>query len=255
MRVSVVIPTWNERGNIGRVVEEIYGELPPELLGEVIVVDDGSDDDTWLELRPLLGRFPSLHYLRHSRHAGKSAALRTGAFAARFPTIVNMDGDGQNDPRDIRALANRADVERGPDLVCGIRRNRVGKSRRLASRIANRLRSRLLRDQCPDTACGLKLYKKDAFLCLPFFATMHRFLPALFLSYGYTIECEMVDDRPRIGGQSKYTNLGRALVGLYDLFGIVWLRKRTLLPPPLEELSAGGLEREGAEPARGIISE
>lgn len=236
MRVSVVIPAYNEAGNIGRLVAEVGTVVPAPLLGEIIVVDDASDDASLTELRAL-GE-PRLRVLCHARRAGQSAALRSGIRAAACPVIVTLDGDGQNDPADIPALLRRLGSTEGgaPALVGGVRHTRrADGSRRLASRLANGLRARLLRDDCPDTGCGIKAFRRAAFLELPYFSTMHRYLPALFLSYGHQVAYVPVNDRPRLAGRSKYTNLGRALVGLHDLFGVVWLRRRTVLPPVSED--------------------
>ena len=148
--------------------------------------------------------------------------------AAR-PVIATMDGDGQNDPADIMRLVSRLGREGGePALVGGIREGRKAKgSRKAASRFANWIRDKVLADGCPDTGCGLKIYRRDAYLEVPYFTSMHRYLPAMFLTYGHEIAYEPVNDRPRLRGASKYTNFGRALVGLYDLIGVSWLRKRT----------------------------
>jgi len=236
MRISVVIAALNEAGNIGPLIEETFAKVPADLLGEVLVVDDASSDGTGAEIEALLGKYRTLRYLRHETTAGQSAALRTGVRAARFPVIATMDGDGQNDPADIAPLFARLGPEGGePALVAGIRTGRKGPgSRKLASRFANYIRDKVLDDGCPDTGCGIKLYARDAFLELPFFTSMHRYLPALFLTYGHEIAYESVNDRPRLRGASKYTNLGRALIGLYDLVGVSWLRKRTKLPPVRE---------------------
>ncbi|HXG77714.1 MAG TPA: glycosyltransferase family 2 protein [Methyloceanibacter sp.] len=236
MPISVVIAALNEAGNIGPLVEETFAKVPEDLLGEVLVIDDASTDGTEAEIEALLSRYPKLRYLRHETTAGQSAALRTGVRAARFPAIATMDGDGQNDPADIARLFARLGPEgREPALVAGIRTGRKGPgSRKLASRFANYIRDKVLADGCPDTGCGIKLYARDAFLELPFFTSMHRYLPALFLTYGHEIAYESVNDRPRLRGASKYTNLGRALIGLYDLVGVSWLRKRTKLPPVRE---------------------
>ena len=252
MRISVVIPAFNEEGNIGPLVEETFAKVPESALGEVIAVDDGSDDGTGAEIKALLGKYPSLRYLRHGRRAGQSAALRSGVVAARFPVIATMDGDGQNDPADIMNLfgrLGRQGVE--PAMAAGIRAGRKGPgSRKAASRFANFIRDKVLADGCPDTGCGIKVYRRDAFLQLPFFTSMHRYLPALFLSYGHEIAYEAVNDRPRLRGASKYTNLGRALIGLYDLVGVSWLRKRTDIPPISEDISGAddvAVEAPGAE--------
>lgn len=241
MRVSVVIPAYNEEGNIGRLIEETHAEIPAGMLGQVIVVDDASDDGTRAEIAALLPRFPTLRYLRHGARAGQSAALRSGVLAASEPVIATMDGDGQNDPRDIPKLLERLAPPgaTGPALVGGIRAARKATgSRRWASRMANWIRDRVLKDDCPDTGCGVKVYWREAFLRLPYFTSMHRYLPALFQSYGHEVAYLPVGDRPRIAGQSKYSNLGRALIGLYDLFGVTWLRKRTMVPPIAEDSQA-----------------
>lgn len=244
MRVSVVIPAFNEAGNIGRLVEETYVTVPPDLIAEVIVVDDASADATGAEIKQLLaqGTLPSLRYLRHSMCSGQSAALRTGVLAATSPVIATMDGDGQNDPRDIPRLLERLAPPggKGAALVGGIRINRQAEgSKRLASRFANWLRDRVLKDDCPDTGCGIKVYWREAFLRLPYFSGMHRYLPALFLTYGHETAYLPVNDRPRLAGVSKYTNLGRALIGIYDLIGVSWLRKRTRVPAIIEDLPEG----------------
>jgi dolichol-phosphate mannosyltransferase len=240
MRVSVVIPALNEAGNIGRLVEETYAVVPGDMLAEVIVVDDCSEDTTGAEVRTLIARgtLPGLRYLRHGARCGQSAAMRTGILAATSPVVATMDGDGQNDPADIPRLAERLAPpgSSGPALVGGIRTDRKAEgSKRLASRFANWLRDRVLRDDCPDTGCGIKLYWREAFVRLPYFTSMHRYLPALFLTYGHEVAYVAVNDRPRVAGKSKYTNIGRALVGIYDLFGVAWLRRRTRIPSIVEE--------------------
>ncbi|MCK0196609.1 glycosyltransferase family 2 protein [Ancylobacter sp. 6x-1] len=240
-RVSVVIPAFEEAGNIGRLVTETFAAIADGDLGEVIVVDDCSADGTGAEVKALLATFPKLRYLRHATRAGQSAALRSGVLAARFPIIATMDGDGQNVPADIPHLLARlgrpeAGEEGEPALVGGIRAKRLATgSRRWASRFANGLRAWMLKDECPDTGCGIKVYRRDAFLLLPFFTSMHRYLPALFLSYGHEVAYVPVGDRDRLAGTSKYTNLGRALIGIYDLIGVTWLRRRTLKPRIAED--------------------
>lgn len=233
MRISVVIPALNEEGNIGRLVEEVFSVLPPGELAEVIVVDDGSTDGTPTELADIARRYPLFRCLRHKERYGQSCAIRTGVLAASSPVIATMDGDGQNDPRDIMSLASRLGPApgRGPALVGGVRVNRKAEgSKRIASLIANRLRSAVFKDNCPDSGCGLKLFWREAYLRLPFFTSMHRFMPTLFLAYGHEVDYAPVNDRPRLKGQSKYTNFNRALIGLYDMFGVVWLKKRTKVP-------------------------
>ena len=183
------------------------------------------------------------------QRAGQSTALRTGVWAARYPAIATMDGDGQNDPADIMTLAKRLGPEgREPAMAAGIRAGRKGPgSRKAASRFANWLRDKVLDDGCPDTGCGIKLFHRQVFVQLPFFTPMHRYLPALFLTYGHEIAYEPVNDRPRLRRASKYTNLGRALIGLYDLVGVSWLRKRTQLPPIAEEASGASAKATAAK--------
>ena len=235
MRVTVVIPALNEAGNIGRLVEETYAAVPLSRLGELIVVDDASDDATAAEIRALIdsGRFAGLRYLRHDKRSGQSAALRSGILAASSAVIATMDGDGQNDPRDIPRLLELLGPpgHSGPALVNGVRTERKATgSKRWASRAANWIRDKVLQDECPDSGCGIKVYWREAFLRLPFFTSMHRYLPALFRTYGHEVAYLPVNDRPRLAGVSKYNNLNRALVGIYDLVGVTWLRRRTRTP-------------------------
>ncbi len=233
MRVSVVIPAFNEAGNIANLVRETYESLDPDILAEVIVVDDFSADGTGEELRAIAAEFPTLRVIRHAETSGQSAALRTGITAASTNIIASMDGDGQNDPSDLSRLLERLGEPGGdgPALVNGVRAKRIGTaSIRWASRIANTIRDAVLRDDCPDTGCGIKVYWRDAFLRLPFFTSIHRYLPALFQSYGLKVDYVPVNDRPRLAGISKYSNFGRAMLGLYDLVGVSWLRRRTIVP-------------------------
>ena len=153
-----------------------------------------------------------------------------------------MDGDGQNDPRDIPRLVERlaAPGAKGPALVGGVRTDRKAEgSKRWASLCANWIRDSVLRDNCPDTGCGIKVYWREAFLKLPYFTSMHRYLPALFLTYGHETAYVPVNDRLRVAGKSKYNNIGRALIGLYDLVGVSWLRKRTKVPAIMEDVAEG----------------
>ena len=213
MRVSVVIPALNEAGNIGRLVEETYKVVPSDVLGEVIVVDDCSEDTTGSEVKMLIARgtLPGLRYLRHGTRSGQSAAMRTGILAAMHPIIATMDGDGQNDPADIPRLLGRlaAPGTKGPALVGGHRTDRKAEgSKRYASRFANWLRDSILKDDCPDTGCGIKVYWREAFLRVPYFTSMHRYLPAFFITYGHEVayipgagcgQIEIYQSRPRAG--------------------------------------------------------
>ena len=213
MNISVVIPAYNEEGNIGRLVEETFDKVWEPLLGEVIVVDDCSSDGTGAEIRALKDKHPNLRLLRHQINAGQSASLRSGIAAARNDVIAQMDGDGQNDPADIEKLARRLGSPGGdgPALVGGVRTTRRDTgSKRFASKVANWIRGTILQDDCPDTGCGIKVYHRDALMLLPYFTSMHRYLPALFQTYGWHTAFEPVNDRPRMAGVSKYNNLNRA---------------------------------------------
>jgi dolichol-phosphate mannosyltransferase len=238
MTVSVIIPALNEAGNIDRLVEETYEAIPADLLTEVIVVDDCSSDTTGDDIKALMERFPTLRYLRHEVRCGQSAAIRTGVLAASGALIATMDGDGQNDPHDIPALHKQlgSNVSDGPAMVSGVRvsRKAVG-SRRLASLIGNGVRNAALRDNCPDSGCGIKIYWREAYLRIPYFISMHRFMPALFLMAGFQVAYEPVNDRARMVGRSKYTNIGRMFAGIYDILGMIWLRKRTKIPHITED--------------------
>lgn len=235
-KISVVIPVLDEAGNIGPLVEETFRAVHPGLLAEVIVVDDGSKDGTAREIEQLLGRYPRLRLLRHMKRSGQSSAVRTGIRFAKSSMVATMDGDGQNDPADIPRLYELLN-ELGPNtsMVGGIRKNRQAEgSKKLASRFANWLRDRVLNDGCPDSGCGIKVLRRDAFLDLPFYCGMHRYLPALFLTYGHMVAYLAVNDRSRKAGKSKYTNLGRALIGITDLAGVRWIRNRTRISPVSE---------------------
>jgi dolichol-phosphate mannosyltransferase len=231
-RFSVVVAVFNEAENVGRVTEEVLRAAAPLGPFEFIYVDDGSNDATAERLRALREADPSIRVLRHDRRCGKTAALITGIAAAGAPWIVTMDGDGQDSAEDIPRLLELAWAGGEPfPLVAGIRaRRRDSWSRRFATKFANGLRQALLHDHCPDTACGLKAFGRDAFLRLPAFEGMHRFLPALFQTYGHRLVCCPVTHRPRSAGQSKYSNFGRAMVGLPDTLGVIWLQRRTRLP-------------------------
>lgn len=236
--LSIVIAVLNERDNLPFVCQELAEacqSLPPT---EIIFVDDGSQDDTVAVLQQQRATcLPNLRVLSHDRCCGKSAALRTGITAAKAEWVATMDGDGQDDPRELGTLLALARSANGtPPLVVGVRKRRKdGWSRRFATRFANGLRRRLLRDDCPDTGAPVKLFQRDAFLRLPQFEGLHRFLPALLNSYGVPLVCHTVRHRPRLHGHSKYTNLNRAIVGVRDMLGVIWLRNRTRLPKSVKE--------------------
>ena len=221
--VSVVVPVCNEVENVGPLVREIAAALQGRAF-EAIFVDDGSTDGTGDALRALRAEVPQLRVLRHSVRAGQSAAVCSGVRHARAAWIATLDGDGQNDPADIPALF--AARERA-ELVMG---NRVERRdtwlRHAQSRVANGVRGWLLGDGTPDTGCGIKVMHRETFMDLPRFDHMHRFLPALFLRAGRRVVSVPVKHRPRERGTSKYGLFDRLWVGIVDIFGVMWLRRR-----------------------------
>ncbi len=241
MDLSVVIPVKNEAGNIAPLVAEIAAALDRRLDYEILYVDDGSDDGTVAEIRAQQSFCPQLRLVRHAGSCGQSAAIRSGVKAARGRWIATLDGDGQNDPADIASLWPIAcESEGGPPLlIAGQRAHRQdSRSKRCASRIANAVRRRLLHDDTPDTGCGLKLFPRELFLDLPYFDHMHRFLPALVLREGGLVRSLPVNHRPRRQGLSKYGVLDRLAVGLVDLLGVMWLRRRRRLARLIAEPAA-----------------
>jgi dolichol-phosphate mannosyltransferase len=229
--LSVVVPVFNERDNVAPLVGEIVAALRGRLPFEIVYVDDNSKDDSFAVLTGLMASTPELRVLRHSVQSGQSTAIRNGVKAARGAWIATLDGDGQNDPADIPKLLDaRQTAEPSLKLFAGWRVNRRDSgSKRWASKIANAIRSRLLRDETPDTGCGIKLFDRAVFLDLPYFDHMHRYLPALVKRAGWQIVSVPVNHRERSAGVSKYNNLNRAWVGLADLRGVGWLIKRSKL--------------------------
>lgn len=228
---SIMIPLMNEQDNVQPLVAEIYETLRDKLEFELLLVDDGSTDETVERVRAILGRYQGLRLIRHKVRAGKSAAMRTAGYLARGEWLLMMDGDLQNDPADIPRLL--AEMYARPDIgmVAGNRRRRdASLSKRITSRLGNAIRRAVLRDSCPDTGCALKLIRRDLFLNLPYFDSQHRYMAALVRSHGADYVNLPVNDRARVAGTSKYTNLGRAAVGLFDLMGVYWLLRRTNLP-------------------------
>jgi dolichol-phosphate mannosyltransferase len=227
-QLSVVVPVYNEEGNVAPLVGEILAALRGQVGFEIVYVDDASRDGTLEALRKLKADVPELRVVRHLANSGQSAAIRNGARAARGAWIATLDGDGQNDPADIpKLLAERGKSEPMVKLFAGWRVNRQDSgSKRWASKWANAIRQRMLRDATPDTGCGIKLFVREAFLDLPNFDHMHRYLPALMQRAGWKTVSVPVNHRHRASGVSKYNNLGRALVGIRDLRGVAWLIAR-----------------------------
>jgi dolichol-phosphate mannosyltransferase len=228
VQLSVVVPAYNEAGNIAQLTHEVAAALAGYAF-ELIIVDDGSSDSTAAETLRLRSLVPELRLLRHPERRGQSAALISGVRTARAPWIVTLDGDCQNDPRDIANLLAARDEARDDavQLVMGRRVNRRDTPwRRIQSRVANAVRSWLLGDGTPDTGCGIKLFLRETFLVLPPFDHMHRFLPALFQREGARVISVPVNHRPRTAGRSKYGMLDRLGAGLMDLVGVMWLIHR-----------------------------
>ncbi|MDQ1091049.1 dolichol-phosphate mannosyltransferase [Xanthomonas sacchari] len=229
LSLSVVVPVFNERDNVPPLVAEIVAALRGTIDFEIVYVDDHSRDDTLAVLEGLKASTPELRVLHHVSQSGQSTAVRNGVKAARGLWIATLDGDGQNDPADIpKLLAARAAAAPPVKLFAGWRVSRQDSgSKRWASKWANAIRARMLRDDTPDTGCGIKLFEREAFLDLPYFDHMHRYLPALMQRAGWQTLSVPVNHRHRTSGVSKYNNLNRALVGIRDLRGVAWLIARS----------------------------
>jgi dolichol-phosphate mannosyltransferase len=229
LEFSVVVPVCNEAENVEPLAREIEVAMRGRAY-EMIFVDDGSTDDTAVNLLRLKPALPALRVLRHSFRSGQSAAVASGVRNARAPWIATLDGDGQNDPADIPKLIAARDLpeNRSVHLVMGNRSasRKDTAYRRLQSRVANGVRSGLLGDDTPDTGCGIKIFARDTFLELPRFDHMHRFLPALFQRQGTRVISVPVSHRERTRGTSKYGMLNRLWVGIIDIMGVIWLRRR-----------------------------
>lgn len=234
--VSIVVPVFNETGNVGPLAREIAAAFAGQAY-EMIFVDDASTDSTRADLIALKADLPSLRVLSHQRNSGQSRSVRTGILVARAPIVVTMDGDGQNDPADAPRLAAR--LLASPDQVALVGGQRVKRqdslAKKFASKVGNGVRKRLLKDGAEDTGCGLKAFRREAFLRLPYFDHIHRYLPALMIREGYQVAFEPVGHRARMAGASKYTNLGRLWASLSDLLGVMWLNSRSRLPGVVAE--------------------
>jgi glycosyltransferase involved in cell wall biosynthesis len=237
IEISVVAPVFDEEGNAAELAREIAAAFDGRAY-EMIFVDDASRDRTLAVLTELKAEIPTLRVIAHEKNAGQSRATRTGILAARGNIIVTIDGDRQNDPADGPALVDRLKAGgAGLGLVSGRRaRRQDGWSKKIASRIGNGVRQWMLKDQSDDAGCGLKAFWKDAFLRLPYFDHVHRYIPALMLREGYRIEAVDVNHRHRVAGVSKYTNLRRLYASLGDMTGMMWLNARARKPGATREV-------------------
>ena len=237
-QLSVVVPVRNEAGNLAPLIADIENACATLGPYEIVYVDDGSSDATPGVLAALAAERPHLRVVTHRFSCGQSAAVRTGVRAARAPVVVTLDGDGQNDPSFIPAMV-QALAQGGPaaGLVQG---QRVGRRdtgfKRWQSRIANRIRGAVLKDGTRDTGCGLKCFRREVYLALPYFDALHRFMPALVVREGYGVLHVDVRDRARLSGVSNYGFFDRLWVGVLDLAGVWWLiRRRRRIPVVSEE--------------------
>ena len=236
--VSIVIPVKDEAKNAAPLAREIAEAIRGDLPYEIIFVDDGSNDGTIAELASARSELPQLRILAHAHCLGQSRAIRTGVLAAKADLIVTLDGDGQNDPRDIQKLLEA--FSGAPEVLGMIAGERVKRedswNKRWASRAANGLRRWALNDNAKDTGCGLKAFRRDVFLSLPYFDHMHRYLIALVQREGFEVRFVPVGHRPRTAGRSKYGNWGRFVAGISDLVGVMWLKRRFRGPSETKEI-------------------
>lgn len=238
--VSIVVPVRNEAGNIVPLIAEIAAALDGLWSYEIIYVNDGSTDGTAERLAGEMSRRPNLRVLRHERSSGQSAAVRSGVRAAHGAIVATLDGDGQNNPAFLPDLI--AAIEKGGARVGLAAGQRVGRKdtgfKKFQSRLANKIRNAVLQDGTRDTGCGLKAFRRDVFLMMPYFDGLHRFLPALVRREGYDIAYIDVVDRPRRSGVSNYGFFDRLWIGIMDLAGVWWLIRRKKPTPEVTEVSA-----------------
>src|SRR6201991_3181160 len=236
--VSIVVPVRNEAGNIGPLIAEIAAVLDGRWAYEIIYVNDGSTDATGERLAAIMEARANLRQIRHAASSGQSAAVRSGVRAARGAIVATLDGDGQNDPAFLPDLI--AAIESGGDRVGLVAGQRVGRKdtgfKKIQSRIANGVRSAVLHDGTRDTGCGLKAFRREVFLSMPYFDGLHRFLPALMRREGYEIAYVDVTDRPRRSGVSNYGFFDRLWIGIMDLAGVWWLIRRKKPTPVATEV-------------------
>ncbi|MAJ24251.1 MAG: dolichol-phosphate mannosyltransferase [Rickettsiales bacterium] len=230
-KISVVIPIFNEQDNISNLIKEINTVLQKKITYEIVVVDDGSDDNTQEVLKKISKKRKNILIVTHKKNYGQSVGLKTGVLNAKYDFIATLDGDGQNDPKDILKLLRSFNEKVDFMMVIGNRVKRIDSiSKKIASRLAFKIRKLILKDNTPDTGCALKIFRKKDFLLLPFFNHIHRFLPFLYKMFHGEVISIAVNHRERNSGMSKYSNYERFLVGINDIFGVVWLRKRSVWP-------------------------
>lgn len=236
--ISIVVPVRNEADNIAPLIDEIAAALDGRWDYEIVYVDDGSADATAQRLAAIMARRKNVRQIRHEKSSGQSAAVRTGVRAARGPIVATLDGDGQNDPEFLPELIMA--IEKGEGRIGLVAGQRVGRKdtgfKKFQSRIANKVRSWVLSDGTRDTGCGLKAFRREVFLSLPYFDGLHRFLPALVRREGYDITYVDVIDRPRRSGVSNYGFFDRLWIGIIDLAGVWWLIRRKKSTPVATEV-------------------
>tara|TARA_A100000164_G_C21691393_1_gene669121 strand:+ start:56 stop:733 length:678 start_codon:yes stop_codon:yes gene_type:complete len=222
-KISIIIPVYNESESILYLIDETQNYLQSKIEYELIIVDDASIDDT---INILNKSEKKIKLISNKKNIGQSKSLLIGIKNSSYDTIVTMDGDGQNNPKDILGMV-KIFYENNYDLVSGIRVKRKDKLIKIiSSKIANFVRSKYLNDGCKDTGCALKVFEKKIFLDFPFFDGIHRFLPALFKGYGYSVEFLEVDHRSRIAGISKYGTINRLFKGLKDMYYVKKIIKK-----------------------------
>jgi dolichol-phosphate mannosyltransferase len=240
LKVSIVAPLFNEEGNIEALTAEIIAAFGPKDDYEIVLVDDASQDATAALVKAMASKDRRIRLIQHDKQSGQSFAVANGVRAARAPWVATLDGDRQNDPADLVDMLRIARAAPTPPLVNGWRQKRNDPtSRVIATRLANSIRASILGDDCPDTACGMKVFRREDYLRLPVFNGLHRFTPALMQAYGVPLIVHPVNHRARTAGVSKYTNWKRGLVSIRDLMGVMWLKSRIrhplatdITPPP-----------------------
>jgi glycosyltransferase involved in cell wall biosynthesis len=236
--VSIVVPVRNEAGNVSPLIAEIVAAIDGRWNYEIIYVNDGSTDATAERLATEMKQRGNLRQVVHAASAGQSAAVRSGVRAARGPMVATLDGDGQNNPSFLPDLISA--LENGGERVGLVAGQRVGRKdtgfKKVQSRIANTVRNAILNDGTRDTGCGLKAFRREVFLMMPYFDGLHRFLPALVRREGYQIAYVDVVDRPRGSGVSNYGFFDRLWIGIMDLAGVWWLIRRKKPTPVATEV-------------------